>query len=139
MVLAEDFVQVELLIRAVILQENPQMNPEAVGDKHLRNKAYGLLQVRQPYLTDVNRIAGKEKVRRRWGKDVLTLMDMKDRDKAEWAFLIYISHYGKRYTKLTGKNPTVEVYARIHNGGPDGWRKKTTVQYGRAVVRNYKK
>lgn len=29
--------------------------------------------------------------------------------------------------------PTVEVYARIWNGGPEGWRKSSTLAYWRRV------
>jgi len=41
----------------------------------------------------------------------------------------YLLHYGKRYKRLTGKEPSYEIYCRIHNGGPDGWRKKSTLKY----------
>lgn len=125
----------DALIYGVVLRENPSRNPNAVGDKHMRNKAYGLLQIRAPYLKDVNKIAGRDEIRKRWGKDKLTMKDMKDQAKAEWAFHVYLSHYGKIYTHRTGKIPTVEVYARIHNGGPNGWRDKDTLKYGKAVVR----
>jgi len=125
----------EELVYGVMLKENSKQDPNAVGDKHLRNKAYGLLQIRSPYLKDVNKIAGKNEVRRLWGKDQLTMEDMKDQAKAEWAFHVYLSHYGKVYTRKTGKVPTAEVYARIHNGGPNGWRDKDTFKYGQAVVR----
>lgn len=122
------------LIYGVTRKENPGQDPDAVGDKHLRNKAYGLLQIRAPYLKDVNRIAGRKEVRRVWGKDRLTMADMKDPAKAEWAFHVYLWHYGNVYTKKTRKVPTAYVYARIHNGGPNGWRDKDTVRYGEAVV-----
>jgi len=47
-----------LFLTALILTENEARDPSLVGDQHLANKAYGLCQIRQPYLTDVNRIAG---------------------------------------------------------------------------------
>ena len=56
---AKDFtlkVNSDELIYGVVQRENPGQNPDAVGDKHMRNKAYGLLQIRAPYLKDVNRI-----------------------------------------------------------------------------------
>jgi hypothetical protein len=34
---------------------------------------------------------------------------------------IYLQHYGK--------GRSIEDMARIHNGGPDGWKKKCTEQY----------
>lgn len=123
------------LIYGVMCRENAARNPNAIGDKRKFHKAYGLLQIRQPYLNDVNKIAGPEEIQRLWGKNKLTMQDMKDLDKAEWSFHVYLSHYGKIYTKKTGKIPTPEVYARIHNGGPNGWKERKTFNYGRAVVR----
>ena len=128
------YVNSDELIYGVVQRENPGMNPNAIGDKHMRNKAYGLLQIRAPYLKDVNRIAGKKEVRRVWGKDKLTMADMKDSAKAEWAFHVYLSYYGEIYRQKTSKIPTAYVYARIHNGGPNGWKDKDTVDYGKAVV-----
>ena len=37
------------------------------------------------------------------------------------------------YTRRTGRIPTAETYARIWNGGPDGWKKPTTAAYWRKV------
>ena len=128
------YVDSDELLYGVVMRENPSLNPNAVGDKRMRHKAYGLLQIRAPYLRDVNKIAGKKEIRRVWGKDKLTIEDMKDQAKAEWAFHVYLSHYGQVYTQKTGKIPTAEVYARIHNGGPNGWKEKKTVQYAKVVA-----
>lgn len=128
------YVNSEALMHALIQRENPRRDLNAVGDRHLRNKAYGLLQVRPPYVNEVNRIVGKKEMCRRWGKSKLTAKDMKDPAKAKWVCHRYLSYYGKYYTKKTHKKPTIEVYARIHNGGPIGWKKKSTVKYGKAVV-----
>lgn len=48
-----------------------------------------------------------------------------------WA--LYLGYYGARYRKATGRTPTAEVYARIWNGGPKGWRKSSTLAYWRKV------
>jgi hypothetical protein len=130
---------IKKLASSVVDKENPKRNIKVIGDKNLENKAIGIFQIRNPYLTDVNKIAGKKSVRKRWGKNKLTLQDMKNWKKAEWAFCVYISHYGELYTKKTKKLPTVEVYARIHNGGPIGWKNNKTIKYGKDVVELYKK
>lgn len=124
------------LVVALEKAENPSGNVNLVGDKHLKHKAYGLLQIRQPYLDDVNKIA-KADVKRLWGKSKLTIKDMKDPVKARWAFKVYLSYYGARYEKITGMTPTMEVYAKIHNGGPDGWKRGNwdTAVYWAKVVR----
>lgn len=128
------YVNSDELMYGVIQRENPAENPNAVGDKHLYHKAYGLLQIRKPYLTDVNRIAGTNEVMRVWGKKKLTMEDMKDEAKAKWAFHVYLSHYGKQYRQQTGKIPSAYIYARIHNGGPKGWQERKTRDYALAVL-----
>ena len=112
------------VLEHLIEVENPGRDPEAVGDLHLTDRAYGILQIRRPYIEDVNRIAGTG----------YTVQDMRDPELARWAATIYLGHYGARYTRITGKEPTLEVYARIHNGGPDGWRKDSTNQYVRKMT-----
>ena len=95
-------------------------NKDAVGDKHLRNHAYGVCQIRQPYLTDVNRIAGTSH----------SLKEVQESPAlSRWCVVTYVRHYGAIYTKKTGKQMDLEVAARIHNGGPNGWKRKTTVAY----------
>jgi len=42
---------------------------------------------------------------------------------------LYLSYYGEQYERETGQPPTDEVYARIWNGGPSGWRKDSTLEY----------
>ncbi len=122
------------LAYGVVKKENPTKNKHLVGDKHLRHKAYGDFQIRLTCLADVNKFVGKKQMRRVWKKDKLTMHDMLDQKKAEWVFVTYLSHWGKVYTQETGKIPTVEVYARIHNGGPNGWKKWNTRRYGMLVA-----
>jgi len=129
------YVNSEELVYGVMKRENPAGDANAVGDKHLRYRAYGLLQIRYLYLKDVNRIAGKD-VQKVWGKKQLAMEDMKDPAKAKWAFHVYLWHYGENYRKITGKTPTVAIYARIHNGGPSGWKNKRTLAYAMAVIQN---
>jgi hypothetical protein len=123
------------LTRAIEQKENPTRNLSAVGDPRMRFRAYGLLQIREPYLRDVNKIAGSKMIRRVWHEKWLTLRDMKNPKKAAWVLRVYLSHYGKLYREETGRVPTIAVYARIHNGGPDGWRKWDTIAYAQDVVR----
>jgi len=121
--------ELDEVLDAIRIVENRSGDPEAVGDQHLKHKAYGLYQIRQPYLDDVNNIVGSDKMQEKWGKSKLTTEDMKDEDKARWVARTYLEHYGKFYAKKTGKQPSKEVYARMHNGGPYGWRKSATNDY----------
>ena len=123
----------DAFIYALIRAENPWLDKNRVGDKSLYHKAFGLLQVRKPYIDDVNRIVGKSAMRKMWGKDKLTTVDMKDKTRAIWATKIYLVYYGKQYESRTGKKVSPQVYARIHNGGPSGWKKWVTYAYWHKV------
>jgi hypothetical protein len=92
----------------------------AVGDN---GKALGRYQLHKIYVDDVNRIA----------KTSYTYNDRLDAKKSLSMVKIYLNYYGKRYTKITGKPATDEIKARIHNGGPDGFRKLSTIKYWNKV------
>jgi hypothetical protein len=127
--------ELDEVLDAIRIVENRAGDPEAVGDKHLKHKAYGLYQIRQPYLDDVNEIAGPDKMLETWGKSKLTTEDVKDEVVARWAARLYLEHYGRAYTKKTGKQPSKEVYARMHNGGPNGWKRTATNDYFAKVMK----
>jgi len=77
------------------------------------------------YTDDVNRILTNLKVE-------FTPYDAKaklSREKSEAMMRIYWRHWGIHYQHKTGKPVTYEVLARIHNGGPLGWKKEATVKY----------
>lgn len=88
----------------------------AVGD---HGNAVGRYQLHNIYVDDVNRIAGT----------TYTYEDRFNPIKSKEMVTIYLNHYGKRYTRLTGLPVTDEVKARIHNGGPDGFKKDSTLAY----------
>ena len=115
-----------LFLAALIMVESGG-DKTAIGDRNLKHKAYGVCQIRQPYLDDVNRIA----------KTNFTIKQVADSEPlSRWCTVIYIKHYGKRYTRLTGKPLTAEIAARIHNGGPNGWKKKATDSHWKKVKAN---
>ena len=90
-------------------------------------KALGALQIHDIAIRDVNRVYGSS----------YSHADALDRDKAYTICKLYLTHWGKYYTRKTGKPPTPEVYARIWNGGPTGWKKPSTVKYWRKRVKPY--
>ena len=92
----------------------------AVGDK---GKAYGCLQIWDVVIQDVNRIS----------KSNYKHKDAFNRDKAFKIVEIYLEHWGKIYEKRTGRKVTNEVYARVFNGGPIGYKKKSTIKYWKKV------
>ena len=101
------------------------LNPNAIGDN---GEAVGALQIHKEYVDDVNRILGYK---------AYTYDDRKDTTKSYMMAYVYLVHYGRRYKKLTGEDPTPVVYARIHNGGPNGWKKDATIEYGKKFMSVY--
>jgi len=100
---------------------------ESGGDPNAYNSAEnaaGILQIRPIYVEDVNRILGK---------DVYTLEDRYSVEKSCEMAVIYLKYYGRLYARKVKRQPTYEVLARIHNGGPDGWAKPSTNPYWEKV------
>lgn len=97
-------------------------NDWAIGDKHLKNKAYGSHQIRKGCLDDVNRV---------WGTKYRPEDMLGNRALSMKVYETYIGMYATR--KRLGRTPTMEDMARIWNGGPDGWKKSSTLAYWQRV------
>lgn len=93
-------------------------------------RAAGIAQIRPIYVTDCNRICALIGDPRRW-----TLRDCYDPAASYQMYTIYTVYWGCRYCRLTGKSPGPQQWARIHNGGHNGWKKQSTVAYWRKVQR----
>jgi len=105
------------LILALIAVES-NGNDRAIGDDGL---AFGALQIHACYVADANEFANED-----W-----THEDAYDRDKAIKIFLAYMDRYATE--KRLGRIVTIEDIARIHNGGPNGYKKDATLKYWRKV------
>jgi len=88
-----------------------------VGDK---GQAIGPLQIHRQLVDDVNRIIGQRR---------FNYQDRWSLEKSQEMFEIYSSYYGQRYIQTTGQKPTTRTYVRMWNGGPDGWRKNSTLAH----------
>lgn len=88
-----------------------------------------IFQLRDIYVVDVNRIYGTD----------FKSSDKFSKEKSLKMMKLYWEFYGKQYERETGKRVTYEVLARIHNGGPDGWAKKCTINYAKRVEKAMKK
>jgi len=100
---------------------------ESRGDVHAYNEhdgATGIAQIRSVCLEDANRIAGLRGLDERFAAT-----DRTNPQAARRIWNLYLDFYGKQYEKQTGRKPTDEVFARIWNGGPTGWRKTSTLPY----------
>ena len=100
----------------------------AIGDKQFSNKALGPYQIRKPYYDDAVQFnpslrSGGRSFQNVWG--VGSEQYSKD----------VIRSYMKRYAtaKRLGHRPTNEDIARIHNGGPNGYKNPKTDNYWKKV------
>ena len=107
------------LIDALAVVESNN-NPSAVGDG---GKALGVLQVWSVVVVDVNARYGTR----------YTHKDAFDPAKARDICRKYLSIYATE--KRLGRKPTMEDYARIWNGGPNGHTKSKTDKYWAKVQR----
>ena len=105
-------------------------NSSAIGDN---GKAVGAYQLHKIYVRDVNNI-----LKNKGSKICFTYADRYNMHKSRYMTCIYLLHYGKVYERKTGKVATAEVLSRIHNGGPDGWKKKSTLKYWYKVKKRLK-
>lgn len=106
------------LIESMIEMES-EGNVNAIGDN---GKAFGVLQIQQRCLDDVNRWNGtKYKAEDMLGEEGAKL--------SRWVFAEYMRVYATE--KRLGRPVTNEDRARIWNGGPSGWKKGVTEGYGK--------
>ena len=80
--------------------------------------AHGRYQIRAAYLADANEYAGTS----------YTLADCHDPAIARAVVCAYLTRYGNALAR-TGRLVTARDLARIHNGGPRGWKKSATLGY----------
>ena len=88
-------------------------NPNAIGDKHLKQWSYGIAQIRKTRLDDYYQ---RTDIR-------YSTHDMLDPIKSKEVFMYY----------TRGDN---EVVAREWNGGPTGMNKKSTIKYWNLIKTN---
>lgn len=106
-----------------LIQVESNGNDQAMGDLKLTNKAYGCLQIRKPYVTDINRVYGtKYNPQDCLGNRELSIQMLNQ----------YMSIYATK-KRLGHYPPTREEIARIHNGGPNGFKNKNTIGYWQKV------
>lgn len=102
----------------VVEQIESQGDVNAIGDKGLKYPAYGPLQIRQPAVDDVNR-----------NFDTTHTADecLGNRELSVWIFERYMDIYATE--KRIGRPVTPIDKIRIWNGGPNGWKKMSTLSY----------
>lgn len=115
---------------AALIQVESGGDDNAVGDKYLPKKdwAYGPLQIRQCYVDDVNaRFQTKYRAVDCRGNRALSVK----------IFERYMAIYATK--KRLGREPAREDIARIHNGGPSGYKRTSTKKYWEKVKKELAK
>jgi hypothetical protein len=95
-----------------------QQHPSAIGDA---GKALGMLQLHADYVQDAAEHAGEN-----WVHE-----DAFDELKSIRIFRAYMDRYATE--ERLGRPVTWEDIVRIHNGGPNGYKKKSTIPYWNKV------
>ena len=101
-----------LIIALITIESNGNNN--AIGDN---GEAFGCLQMHAAYVQDAAEYAGED-----WVHE-----DAFDRQTAIEIFEAYMARYATE--ARLGRTPTAEDIARIHNGGPNGYKKTATDKY----------
>lgn len=102
------------LILAALVAVESSGDPDAIGDNGL---AFGCLQLHAAYVQDAAEFAGET-----WKHE-----DAFNPATAEQIARAYMARYATE--KRLGRSPTYEDIARIHNGGPNGFKKAATDGY----------
>lgn len=105
-----------------LIQVESGGNDNAMGDKHLTDKAYGCLQIRKPCVDDVNKVFGTSYK----AQDCLG-----NRQISLYIFNRYMELYA--IERKLGRPVTDEDRARIWNGGPTGYKRDSTIPYWEKV------
>lgn len=110
-----------------ICQVESGCNADVVGDS---GRAVGAYQLHKIYVDEVNRLISKLRL---YDKPY-SYADRWDKVKSRRMVQIFILHYGGIVDNCewTAAN-LLEAMARIHNGGPNGWKKESTKEYWKKV------
>ena len=106
----------QLILAIMLVESNADIN--AIGDK---GKAHGCFQLTKAYIQDAAEHANED-----W-----TIEDAYSYEKSRMIFNSYMHRYAT--PERLGRAVTSEDIARIHNGGPNGWKKESTKKYWEKV------
>ena len=85
-----------------LMEVESHCNDNAIGDRHMHEKAFGVLQIRKPCVDDVNR---------HFGTKIQAQELLGNRSLSVWVCRKYLETYATP-TRL-GRKPTMEDMARI--------------------------
>jgi len=111
---------IALILALIAVESSGDTN--AIGDE---GQAYGLLQMHSAYVQDAAEWANRD-----W-----THEDAFDPHKALRIFMAYMDRYAKSQNRPSGMSQE-EYCCRVHNGGPNGFMKESTIPYWKKVKKH---
>ncbi len=110
----------KLLLAIMMVESN--LNPNAIGDN---GKAFGILQIHEAYVQDANLLSIMGGGKRFEHNDMFSQLYSVN------VFFLYMERWATE-SRLE-KKVTQEDIARIHNGGPNGYKQDSTLKYWEKV------
>ena len=104
---------------AAVCQKESHGDPNACARGE---DAVGITQIRPVMVKECNRIARLLGLKARW-----TLDDRWNPAKSREMYDVYLAYWSARYQARTGKVAGPEIWCKMWNGGPDGWRKSSWI------------
>ena len=115
-------IKIILTLLPLLAEVESNFDPNAIGDG---GKAIGMYQIHEDYWMD-----GTDWIDVNWEYHIEYV---KNPTYSTVVVIGYLDRYGRNYEKKTGQPATMEVLARIHNGGPRGYEKESTKEYWRKI------
>jgi len=120
-----------LLLAALIAVESGG-DVKAVGDN---GKAVGCLQIHPVMVHECNRILERKFGPHKEGAFKFKLKHRQWESTSRNMAIIYLRYWGDHYYHKHGEKPGYEVYAKLWNAGPKGYKKDATERYWQKVKR----
>jgi hypothetical protein len=112
----------KLIPHLIEQEQDAEYKEYSIGDK---GRAYGCLQIHPICVRDVNERYNTKYVH-------IDLLDG-DIQMSKDICMLFLTHYGVHYSKKFNKTASMEVLARMWNGGPRGYQKSSTLKYWKEV------
>ena len=113
-------IKIILTLLPLLAEVESNFDPNAIGDD---GAAIGIYQIHKDYWTDATDTLEVE-----WD-----YIFAKDPFRSTCVVIAYLSLYGCRYEDEIGQPATMEVLARIHKDGPDGYKKESSKAYWKKI------
>ena len=120
-----------ILINVLIAIEHPNTPAEAQRAWE-RERAVGVMQIRPICIKQVNETY-ELRVYATFGRP-LVVEDCQSEAISRWVAVQYLTYCRDTFIEKNGRNPSMFELARCWNGGPNGYRRQSTIEYQRRFM-----